>query len=349
VAGNAVSAGGVAERIGLRLIVRRILRFCVALLGLVQVPVGAQSSGAPPLDAPTYDRGTVTNGTYTNECLGFSLPIPHGWEIHRFGAVPEGKALHLPSGQLMLFTITQRREGQGENTIGMTASPANDFTSVRDSVTRGVQGQVKLDPVHRQLLRDTEIVEYGGRHFFRSDFKQQFKDGSVKYLGAVYTRFRGYDIGESLVAGSQDELDAAVDLLKQISFRDGQADPRCTVGEPDPRAPVGGVISSTPTKPGPNTVVRVSQKVAQALLIKRVEPQYPEAALREHALGDAVLTARIDKNGDVESVNVVSGDPMLAPAAAEAVKQWKYKPYLLAGEPAKIETQITVTFSSPQK
>jgi protein TonB len=52
----------------------------------------------------------------------------------------------------------------------------------------------------------------------------------------------------------------------------------------------------------------------------------------------------IDKNGGVEELTLVSGHPMLAPAAIEAVKQWKYKPFLLNGQPVKVETQILVDF-----
>ena len=57
-----------------------------------------------------------------------------------------------------------------------------------------------------------------------------------------------------------------------------------------------------------------------------------------------VLKALIDTNGDVKEFSLVSGHPLLAPAALEAVKQWKYQPYLLNSQPVKVETQITVNF-----
>jgi len=90
--------------------------------------------------------------------------------------------------------------------------------------------------------------------------------------------------------------------------------------------------------------VRVSEKVSQRLLIKRVQPQYPEFALAERIQGEVVLKALIGKDGEVKELTLVSGSPVLAPAALKAVKQWKYKPYLLNGEPVNVETQITVAF-----
>jgi protein TonB len=61
--------------------------------------------------------------------------------------------------------------------------------------------------------------------------------------------------------------------------------------------------------------------------------------------GRVVLKVVISKTGDVVSLALVSGDPLLAPAAIDAVKQWKYKPYLLNGNPVEVDTQVTVNFT----
>jgi protein TonB len=63
--------------------------------------------------------------------------------------------------------------------------------------------------------------------------------------------------------------------------------------------------------------------------------------------GTVELTTTISKSGDITHVKIVSGDPQLAKAAADAVKQWKYKPYLLNGEPVDIQTVVTVNFKLP--
>ncbi len=111
---------------------------------------------------------------------------------------------------------------------------------------------------------------------------------------------------------------------------------------------IGGIISSTPVavpKVATPQRVRVSQGVSQGLLIRKVQPNYPPLARQARIQGNVVLTAEISKDGSIENLRLVSGHPMLAPAAIEAVKQWKYKPYFLNGEPVEVETQVTVIFS----
>jgi periplasmic protein TonB len=94
--------------------------------------------------------------------------------------------------------------------------------------------------------------------------------------------------------------------------------------------------------------MNVSQGVSQGLLIKKVSPTYPPAALQLRIEGTVQLLATISKTGDITEVKTISGDPQLSAAAAAAVKHWKYKPYLLSGEPVEIQTQITVNFTLPR-
>jgi TonB family protein len=91
--------------------------------------------------------------------------------------------------------------------------------------------------------------------------------------------------------------------------------------------------------------IRVSQGVSSRLIAKKVPPQYPHEAREQHIQGQVVLKAQISKEGDVIQLELVSGHPMLVPAAIEAVKQWKYKPFLLNGQPLVMETQVTVNFT----
>jgi protein TonB len=116
---------------------------------------------------------------------------------------------------------------------------------------------------------------------------------------------------------------------------------------------IGGIISSSSSlaavprlsPPAPAVQrVRVSQGVTKGLLIYRVEPAYPPLAKQARIQGVVVMTALIDKGGNVQNLQVVSGHPLLAPAAIEAVKQWRYKPFLLNGQPVEVETTVTVNF-----
>jgi TonB family protein len=92
--------------------------------------------------------------------------------------------------------------------------------------------------------------------------------------------------------------------------------------------------------------VRVSSGVAQQrLLLSKVQPQYPQDAKDQHIQGVVVLQVIIDKEGNVAHIQLISGHPELAPAALEAVKQWKYRPYLLNGTPVEVDTQVQVNFT----
>ena len=82
-------------------------------------------------------------------------------------------------------------------------------------------------------------------------------------------------------------------------------------------------------------------------IIHRVEPKYPEAAKAQHIQGPVVLDAQVLGDGTVGNVAIVQGDPLLAEAAAEAVKQWKYQPFVVDGRPVARQERITVNFSLP--
>jgi periplasmic protein TonB len=137
---------------------------------------------------------------------------------------------------------------------------------------------------------------------------------------------------------------------------------------PQPTAPAGddtapsmiGLAAPGAGTPPPNFVteedpaiqptlqtLNISQGVSQGLLIKKVAPQYPSNAVRLRIEGTVELMATISKAGEISHIKILSGDAQLTKAAEDAVKQWKYKPYLLNGEPVEIQTQVTVNFKLP--
>jgi protein TonB len=91
--------------------------------------------------------------------------------------------------------------------------------------------------------------------------------------------------------------------------------------------------------------VRVSTGVAETFLVKRVNPEYPKDLRKQRIQGMVVLNVRISKDGNVIAVTLVSGHPVLAQLATDAVKQWKYKPYLLNGEAVEVETEVRINFT----
>jgi len=127
-----------------------------------------------------------------------------------------------------------------------------------------------------------------------------------------------------------------------------------------PGGVIGGIIGSVPTaapppppvKEAPNAAapqrIRVGGNVQQAKLIRQPKPVYPPLARQARIQGTVRLTAIISKDGTIQSLQVVSGHPLLVPAALEAVKQWIYQPTLLNGEPVEVITQIDVNFTLSQ-
>src|SRR6476661_4754767 len=115
---------------------------------------------------------------------------------------------------------------------------------------------------------------------------------------------------------------------------------------------IGGVIGGmggAPPPPKP-TASRIRQggSVQAALLVNKVQPVYPPLARQTRIAGTVRLHAIISKSGSVESLEVLSGHPLLVRAAMDAVQQWKYKPTLLNGEPVEVDTTIDVIFSLNQ-
>jgi periplasmic protein TonB len=127
---------------------------------------------------------------------------------------------------------------------------------------------------------------------------------------------------------------------------DAQAPSMIGMGASTPASLPNLGTSNSEVKPKLQTV-SVSQGVSQGLLYKKVAPSYPQNALRMHIEGTVELLATISKDGNITQIKVVSGDAQLVKAASDAVKQWKYKPYLLNGEPVEIQTQVTVNFKLP--
>ena len=117
---------------------------------------------------------------------------------------------------------------------------------------------------------------------------------------------------------------------------------------------IGGVIGgagSTAAPPPPKVTpkrITVGGNVQAAHLVNRVQPVYPPLARQTRISGTVKLHAIIGKNGAVEQLQVVSGHPLLVQSALDAVKQWRYQPTLLNGEPVEVDTEIDVIFSLAQ-
>ncbi len=107
-----------------------------------------------------------------------------------------------------------------------------------------------------------------------------------------------------------------------------------------------------PTNPGdvlPRTPRRVfKEHLEPAMLIKRIEPVYPPLARQIRRQGRVELHAIIATDGSIQSLQVVDGDPLFVQSALDAVRQWRYRPTVLNGQPVEIDTHITVIYTLQQ-
>jgi len=129
------------------------------------------------------------------------------------------------------------------------------------------------------------------------------------------------------------------------------AEPACIGCIPGPGKqgvlPTGMYIALAGPAPLPVPVAKPKRVsvMMEGYVIHRVQPDYPAMAKRIRVQGRVEIAAVISKEGTIESLQVLSGHPMLASAAIDAVKQWRYRPYILNGDPIEVNTQISVTFS----
>ena len=110
-------------------------------------------------------------------------------------------------------------------------------------------------------------------------------------------------------------------------------------------AALPGSIFAASRGPRVTTSPVISAGVAQGLLVHRTQPIYPAPARTANMSGTVVLKAQISKSGQIMGLKVISGPPVFVASALNAVKSWRYKPYMLNNQPIEVETNIKVIFS----
>ena len=308
----------------------------------------AQQQSSIPPNAPRYDIGTVSGDSYSNECMGFSLTIPVGWTFAKEQGDTDTMRIgtHMGAGSMTLLSLRHPTDPPYFNPIIVIAQDASRFNgTAQEYVSRTVQGWIERYPTRYELLRNAFPVEYGGKQFYRADYKQNLQKADAMYSAYVFTKFRGYMLGAIVTTRSSTDLDQQTDILQHLRFTADQVNPACAVGDNTLSGRVVGVIGSIQSGGAKPSRVRVSSMVATGLLIKKIDPQFPDALREAGVQGPVVLRILISKEGDVEpNIAAVSGDPKLVPPAVDAVKAWKYKPYTLNGEAVEVETTVTIPY-----
>ena len=187
-------------------------------------------------------------------------------------------------------------------------------------------------------------------------------DNSANTPSSTPTAPEGFPTKETIEVGPMEEAETDVTVVSKPAPLKVKQKPAVSSASQAPLAPpsidlpasktsdsaLAGIVSSKVVVPKtmPETL-QLSQGVSQGLLIKKIAPVYPPSALQLRKQGTVELLATISKTGEITKVRVLSGDSMLAKAALDAVRQWKYRPFLLNAEPVQIETQITIIFRLP--
>jgi TonB family protein len=211
------------------------------------------------------------------------------------------------------------------------------------------------DPSKLQsMIRETEIPNY--RSWFTTNFNPETGESWSEPYGQLLERHEN-EFRELLVRLGQMDGEFAIekmDTSKRSRPLDGYLARwnRPTAPKSDQLVKLGDFYfvegkfrwdSMTQYFPfqKPNTASFVPAK-----LIKRVPPEYPEEARQKAIHGTVVLNVVLHKDGSVTVQNVAEGDPILSPAAIKAVRQWRYTPTVLNGQPVEVQTKITVVFAS---
>ena len=276
-------------------------------------------SDPPPL-------GTFDDGNYVNEFLDLYYPLSRDWvretDLMRKNYSAEG----LSTGIYVLLAAVHIPEH--------TAPPEADSSFVLSAIERGADSSTQtcdlyLRKLASELQSKKEAQQKGdlsnfslrGQNFQRADF--EFRHGPSHHA-IVCTQVKDYLLQWNVAGFSKGAVQGAVATIDSVTA-------------------VPAVLAPTPPKYGV-TYLHVSSGVTQGLILKKVEPIYPEAAKFGHIQGRVDLHAIINKTGDVVDLEVIDGPIELVVSAVNAVRQWKYRPYILKGEPVEVDTTITVQY-----
>jgi TonB family protein len=205
----------------------------------------------------------------------------------------------------------------------------------REAANKGVQGKVWI----QLLISETGDVESADVISGDPDLARAVREAMKKWKFKPYIRN-----GKAVKVNTKMPFDFAF----KNKVTDATVPPDSSANASPTPADAAGTSgeSTSGEKPSVNLPqkLRVSSGVAEGLKLHDVQPMYPLEARLGHIQGDVILQATIGKDGLVHNLKAVSGHPMLIEAAKGAVEQWRYRPYVLKGNPVEVETTIRIIF-----
>jgi TonB family protein len=272
--------------------------------------------------ADSPQSGSISGNTYHNSFFHLTCTFPDGWKLESTPpSVPEAETFEL-------FRAHAPTPGQS---FGFSAQEMLKSSTVTADLSKYLDSLVTtLQPKGWQANGERGFTGYGGLGFREQGFI--VTSGGTKYYASIaVTTSHGYILRLSLTAASPESLADLIKLAEHaITFQPDFG----PLPDPPPAS------SATPVRR-----IRVSSGVAAGNLEHKVQPSYPMEAKKQRAQGMVVLEVIIGTDGQIKQIYALEGHPLLIPAAIDAVKQWRYKPYLLNGQVVEVGTTINVIFT----
>lgn len=282
--------------------------------------------------------GTFRDETYSNDFFEFSYPLSRDWvretQLMRGRVATSGPpssmyvllaAVHIPQQTAPLEAdssfVLSALESRGHSCQQNLQAIADDLHSRKQAQQKGT-----IAP-----------VTFAGREFYRADF--DFRE-SPTHRTFLCAESKSYLLQWNVVGLSKNAMESTISTLNAIGAIQAKTAPVAR-----PATDTDSNLTGATQSKEHSVRVKIGQVVSQGLLVKQVRPVYPDQARYAHIQGSVILNAIISKTGDIVDLEVLEGPIELVVSAVNAVRQWKYQPYALNGEPVEVVTQITVNYT----
>ena len=276
------------------------------------------------------DSGGFEKHTYTNRYFGFTYKLNDEWFVNQDLMAQDAQRPNKMAGRFLLVILDRHTGTPLRERVMIIADDESLYhpplNGAKDYVTRLLDAQVRRG---NERVGEVFSVEHAGKPFYCAEFNEKFPGGAL-HKAFLATERGGFLLSWVFASSSSDSLALILKSLDQISFAP------VVPGEQKP------VSADTPSVPPRR--IRISQMVLEGIILEKRMPPYPEAARKNKVEGLVRLHVLISRTGELKTAEVVEGDPLLGQAALDGVRYWKFKPYLLNGEPVEVDSQITVDF-----
>ncbi len=282
----------------------------------------------------TPDLGSFHDDLYRNEYFRLYYPLSHDWvretQLMRKQFAEQN---HSTDTYVLLTEVhipQDNTEPRADSTFTVLAV-RRDSNRATDNCTQYLDALAAMVQNRKEgkLKGNIGQFAFATHDFYREDFEYH---SGISDRTTVCTSEKNYLLLWNIQGRTRKAVEIVVSTLNSLEV--APPPPQLT-----PPASIAPPKTATPSK------VQVSQGFSTGLLIKQVRPSYPEEARNNRVQGTVLLSVAINKTGDVVDLEVVSGPIDLAVSAVNAVRLWKYRPYLLMGNPVEVETMVVVNFT----